>query len=82
MNQILRVFVLKKNIFFFDDISIKDCKDETQNLTMEENACRTFVKKYTKDVECILKRLEEVNLFLFLEKSTFGFKESMVVGHL
>lgn len=82
MNKILREFVPKKTIFFLDDISKKGCKDNNKDLTLEEDGCCIFVKEYIEDMEHILKKLEEVNLTLSFEKSTFGFKEIIIVGYL
>lgn len=75
MNQILKEFMPKNTISFLDDVSIKDCKEEAKDLTLEEDGCYTFVKKHIKDEDCILKKLEEVNLTLFFKKIIFGFKE-------
>lgn len=73
MNQILRKFVPKKILFFLDDVLIKNYKDEDKDLILEENGFYTFIKEYIEEVERILKRLEEDNFTLFLEKFTFGF---------
>lgn len=82
MNQILREFVPEKTIPFVDDIPIKGCKEEVKDLTEDADGCRKFVKDHIEDVEKILKRLEEVDLTLSLEKSKFGVDEIVVVGHL
>jgi hypothetical protein len=80
MNQILRDFVLKKTIPFVDDIPIKGQED----LTMDVESCRVFMRNYITDVKRILKRLEEVDLTLSIDKSKFGFDKiiSNMVGNL
>lgn len=65
-----------------DDVLIKGCNNETKDLTLKEDEYCTFVKEHIEDVECILKRLEEVNFTLFFKKSIFGIKEIMVIVHL
>ena len=82
MNQILREFVPEKTIPFVDDIPIKGCKEETKDLTLDDDGCRRFIKEHIEDVERILGRLEEVNLTLSIDKSKFGVDEIVVVGHL
>ena len=47
-----------------------------------ENGCRKFVTEHIDDVESILTRLEEANLTLSVEKSSFGVSKITVVGHL
>ena len=82
MNQILKDFVPDKTIPFVDDIPIKGCKEEAKDLTLDANGCRMFVRNHINDVDKILKRLEEVDLTLSIDKSKFGFDEIVVVGHL
>ena len=82
MNQILKDFVPDKTIPFVDDIPIKGCKEEAKDLTLDADGCRMFVKNHINDVDKILKRLEEVDLTLSIDKSKFGFDEIVVVGHL
>jgi len=82
MNQILKEFVPEKTIPFVDDIPIKGCKEDTKDLTLETDGCRRFIKEHIEDVERILKRLEEVDLTLSIDKSKFGVDEIVVVGHL
>jgi hypothetical protein len=82
MNQILREFVPEKTIPFVDDIPIKGCKEDDKNLSVQDNGCRIFVNEHIDDVSNILKRLEEVNLTLSIDKSKFGVDEILVVGHL
>lgn len=82
MNQILRDFVPEKTIPFVDDIPIKGCPERVKDSTMDADGCRVFVKNHITDVERILKRLEEVDLTLSIDKSKFGFDEIVVVGHL
>lgn len=65
-----------------DDVPIKGCKEEAKDLTLEENRCCIFIKELIEDMNYILKRLEDINLTLSLEKFTFGFKEIMIVGRL
>lgn len=82
MNRILKDFVLKKTIPFVDNIPIKGCREETKDVTVETDGCRTFVKQHIKEVERIMKRLEEVNLTLSIDKSKFGIEKIIIVGHL
>ena len=82
MNQILKDFVREKTIPFVDDIPIKGCLERAKDLIMADDGCRVFVKIHITDVERILKRLEEVDLTLFIDKSKFGFDKIVVVGHL
>ena len=82
MNQILRDFVPEKTIPFMDDIPIKGCKERAKDLAMDDGGCRIFVKNHIINVERILKKLEEVDLILSIDKSKFGFDEIVVVGHL
>ena len=82
MNQILKDFVPDKTIPFVDDIPIKGCKEEAKDLTLDADGCRMFVRNHINDVDKILKRLEEVDLTLSIDKSKFGFDEIVVVGHL
>ena len=82
MNQILKDFVPDKSIHFVDDIPIKGCKEEAKDLTLDADGCRMFVRNHINDVDKILKRLEEVDLTLSIDKSKFGFDEIVVVGHL
>lgn len=42
-----------------DDISIKGCKKEARDLTLDADGCKRFVKDYLKDIKKILKRLEK-----------------------
>jgi len=72
MNQISKDFVLEKTIPFIDDIPIKGCKKVIGDLTVDDNGCRIFVKNHIEDVEKILKRLEEVDLTLSIDKPKFG----------
>ena len=82
MNQILKDFVHDKTIPFVDDIPIKGCKEEAKDLTLDADGCRMFVRNHINDVDKILKRLEEVDLTLSIDKFKFGFDEIIVVGHL
>ena len=82
MNQILKDFVPNKTIPFVDDTPIKGCKEEAKDLTLDADGCRMFVRNHINDVDKILKRLEEVDLTLSIDKSKFGFDEIVVVGHL
>ena len=82
MNQILKDFVPDKTIPFVDDIPIKGCKEEAKDLTLDVDGCKMFVRNHINDVDKILKRLEEVDLTLSIDKSKFGFDEIVVVGHL
>ena len=82
MNQILKDLVPDKTIPFVDDIPIKGCKEEANDLTLDADGCRMFIRNHIDDVNKILKRLEEVNLTLCIDKSKFGFDEIVVVGHL
>ena len=81
MNQILKDFVPDKTIPFVDDIPIKGCK-EAKDLTLDVEGCRMFVKNHINNVDKILKRLEEVDLTLSIDKSKFGFDEIVVIGQL
>ena len=81
MNQILKDFVLEKTIPFVDDIPTKGCEEAKRDSTVQDNGCRVFVNEHIKDVDCILSRLEEVDLTLSIEKSKFGTNEILVVGH-
>jgi hypothetical protein len=81
MNQILRDFVPEKTILFMNDIPIKRCQEGAKDLTMDADGCRVFVKNHIMDIERILKKLEEVELILSIDKSKFGFDEIIVVGH-
>ncbi len=82
MNQILQDFIPEKTIPFVDDIPIKGCAEDTKDLSIGDDGCRSFVRDHINDVEKILTRLEEVNLTLSNEKSKFGVDEILVVGHL
>ena len=82
MNQILKDFVHEKTIPFVDDVSIKGCKEESKELTFNAHGCIVFVRNHINDVNKILKRLEEVNLTLSIDKSKFGFDEIIVVEYL
>ena len=82
MNRIMRKFVPEKTIPFVDDIPIKGCKEEIKDSTLDVDGYRRFVKDHIEDVEKILKRLEEVDLTLSIDKSKFGIDEILVVGHL
>ena len=74
--------MLDKTIPFVNDIPIKGCKEETKNLTLDVEGCRMFVRNHINDVDKILKRLEEMDLNLSIDKSKFGFDEIIIVGHL
>ena len=69
MNQILKDFVLKKTIPFVYDIPIKGCEEAKRDSTIQDNGCRAFVNEHIKDIDCILSKLEEVDLTLFLSLS-------------
>lgn len=81
MNHILRDFVLEKIISFVDDISIKDCKEEAKDLTIDEDGCKMFVMNYIVDIEKILERLGKIDLTLSIHNSRFDIDEIIVVGH-
>ena len=51
-------------------------------MTLDADGCRMFIRNHINDVDKILKRLEEVDLTLSIDKSKFGFDEIVVVGHL
>ena len=80
MNQILKDFVPKKTIPFVDDIPIKGCEAKKDS-TVQDNGCKAFVNEHIKDVDCILSRLEEVDLTLSIKKPKFRTNEILVVGH-
>lgn len=79
MNQILRAYVFKKSILFLDDIPIKGCKKDAKDLILNTNRCKRFVNDYIKDVEKILKKFEEVNLTLSIDKYKFGINKIVVI---
>ena len=81
MTQILKEFVPEKTIPFVDDIPIKGCEEAKRDSTVQDNGCRAFVNEHIKDVDCILNRLEEMDLTFSIEKSKFGTNEILVVGH-
>jgi len=78
----LQDFVPQKTIPFVDDIPIKGCEEVIRDLTFQDNGCQTFVNDHIDDVDKILKRFEEVDLTLSIEKSKFRVDEILVVGHL
>jgi hypothetical protein len=82
MNTILREFIPDKTIPFVDDLPMKGCMVSSKNEELVGNGCRKFVADHIEDVERILARLEESNLTLSAEKSSFGVSEITVVGHL
>ena len=82
MNKIMKEFVPEKPIPFMDDISIKGCKVKITNFTLGTDECRRFINDHIKNVDKILKMIEEVDLILFIDKSKFRVDEILVVGHL
>ena len=51
-------------------------------MTLDANGYKIFVRDYINDVDKILKRFEEVNLTLSIDKSKFGFDQIIIVDHL
>lgn len=74
--------MLEKIILFVDNISIKNYRENTKELIQNSNGCRRFVNHYIEEVEKILKRFEEVDLNLCINKSKFRIDEIVVVGYL
>ena len=82
MNKVLHDCIPKITMPFLDDIPIKGCAEEDKNETMDHSGCRKFVKDHIIDCEKVLESLEQVHLTLSGEKSAFGQREILVVGHL
>ncbi|MCO5587994.1 hypothetical protein L7F22_041947 [Adiantum nelumboides] len=82
MNKVLRDFIPHITMPFIDDLSIKGCKVEVKDETLNRRGCRKFVAQYIHDCDAILSKLEEVNLTLSGAKSTFGAQEVLIVGHM
>ena len=82
MNRILQPFIPEKTRPFLDDIPIKGCAEGVKDETLREDGIRKFVWDHIQDVEAILQRLIEAGVTLSGEKSAFGLKEILVVGHM
>ena len=82
MNKVLRDCIPEITMSFLDDISMKGCAVEEKDETMDDRGCRKFVVDHIRDCEKVLRKLEDVRLTLFREKSAFGQEEILVVGHL
>ncbi|CAM6127329.1 unnamed protein product [Calypogeia fissa] len=82
MNRILQAFIPDKTRPLLDDIPIKGCATNEKNETPREDGIRQFMWDHIQDVKAILQRLIEVGVTLSGEKSAFGLKEVLVVGHM
>ena len=67
---------------FLDDIPMKGCAVEEKDETMDDRGCQKFIVDHIRDCEKVLRKLEDVYLTLFGEKSAFRQEEILVVRHL
>lgn len=49
MKKVLRDFILKKNMPFLDDVSIKGCKEEKKDETLDKRECCKYVVDHIQD---------------------------------
>ena len=82
MNKVLRDCIPEITMPFLDDIPIKGCAVDEKEESTDAQGCRKFVADHIRDCEKVLQRLEEAQLTLSGEKSMFGQREILVVGHL
>jgi hypothetical protein len=83
MNKVLHDCIPKIiTMPFLDDIPIKGYAEEKKNEIMDHSGCQKFVKDHIIDCERVLQSLEQAHLTLSGEKSAFGKREILVVGHL
>jgi hypothetical protein len=82
MNKVLRDCIPEITMSFLDDIPIKGCAIDEKDEPTDAQGCRKFVTDHIRDCEKVLQRLEEAQLTLSGEKSMFGQREILVVGHL
>ena len=72
----------KDQMLFLDDIPMKGCAVEERDEALDDRGCQKLVANHIRDCEIVLRKLEDVGLMLSAEKSAFGKKEILVVGHL
>ena len=82
MNKLLRDCVPEIMMPLLDDIPMTGCMMEKKDETMDDRGSRNFVVDHIRNCEKVLRKLEDVHLTLFEEKSAFGQEEILVVGHL
>ena len=82
MNKVLRDCIPEITMPFLDDIPIKVSLEEEKDGSKDEPGCRSFVIDHIKDCEKVLQKLENANLTLSNEKSTFGQPEVLVILNL
>ena len=82
MHKVLRDCIPQITMPFLDDILMKGCAVEERDEALDVQGCRKFVANHIRDCETVLRKLEDAGLTLSGEKSAFGQKEILVVGHL